>query len=233
MVRKSDSEKSRHLRLVPSTPPLPAVAPVLRPDAPVSPADDLLVTGLARHARLGDREARDLLWRAFAPRLEPALLRCARLTYQSDWARRDGQPWAREDLRQEAWLVFAELIDDWNGAGSFVPYITAYFPWQLRKAIQRLGPAPRRAPVAALRGPSVSDTLRDAECTALLAMIDEALSPLESTILTLRVRDDARIGAIARRLNLSRRTIDRHWAHIRRVAAEKLRAAPDAAHGPE
>lgn len=223
MVRNHDSEKRRHLRLVPPSTPLPAVVPLLRPGAPVAPADDALLTALARQARLGDHEARELLWRVFAPRLEPALRRVGRMVYQPGWAWRDERPWALDDLRQEAWLVFAELIADWNGEGSFVPYITAYFSWRLRRALRRLAPPRSRVPLSLIAGPpAVAQELPESEREALLASIDAALPAHEATILRLRVRDDLSWPTIARRLGLSRRTLSRRWKHIRHSARAML-----------
>jgi hypothetical protein len=41
-----------------------------------------------------------------------------------------------EDLRQESFLVFAELVADWSGEGSFARYFLGFFPWRLRHAIE-------------------------------------------------------------------------------------------------
>ena len=184
MNRSSDSPTpgARRLYLLPApSPPLPAAVPVLRPDEPTTPAQEALLTGIARRARRGDRPARDLLWRALAPKLEPALRRCGRMAWQRGWTRRDGLPWELDDLRQEAWCVFTELTEDWPGEGSFVPYVTAYFPWRLRNAMRRLGP-PRFRLVALDAVEPVAEgwDLLDAEAEALLLAILAALSPEES-----------------------------------------------------
>jgi RNA polymerase sigma factor (sigma-70 family) len=229
MARTIDSQPPRHLRVVPREAPRPA--PVLRPNAPVSPADDALLTTIARRARDGDRAARDLLWRAFAPRLEPALRRVGRMVYQRHWVWRDERPWDLDDLRQEGWLAFAELVADWHGEGSIVPYMTAYFPWRLVKAMRRLGPLPRRASLAGAWSVAADDELDEAECAALRAAITDALSPLDATILALRIQNDLSLGTIARRLGMSRRTAYRRWRRIRRIAAAMLR--PDASPADE
>ena len=39
------------------------------------------------------------------------------------------------DLQQEAFIVFAGLVNDWPGDGSFVRYFLAFFPWRIRHAI--------------------------------------------------------------------------------------------------
>jgi hypothetical protein len=195
----------------------------LPPDRPATAAEEELLNGIARRARLGDRDARELLWRAFAPRLEPVVWRCGRMTWQAHWARRDGRPWALDDLRQEAWRVFAELTEAWSGEGSFVPYATAYFPWRLRGAMRRLGP-PRFQATARRRAEPIAECgdLRAVETEPLMRQIAAALSPFDAAVLHLRLREDAGIDEIARRLDRSRRSVNRSWARIRRVAREVL-----------
>jgi RNA polymerase sigma factor (sigma-70 family) len=223
------SESSRpRLRLLPAgLPPLPAAVPLLRPDRPVTAREDALLTTLARRAQRDDPAARDLLWRAFSPKLEPALRRCGRMTWRPGWAQRNGRPWEQDDLRQEAWLVFAELIADWPGNGSIVPYVMAYFPWRLRSAMRRLGPprtrvAPPRGPVA--RAADCRELL-DAETATLVALLVARLSAVEADVLRARVEEGTGSREIARRLGMSRRTISRHLARIRRVAREVLDAS--------
>ncbi len=228
MARTNDPQEPqpRFLRLLPPvtrSAPLPVVVPLLQPDQRVTPAQDALLTRLARRAREGDRDARELLWRALAPRLEPALLRCGRIAWQAAWVRRDGRPWELDDLRQEAWLVFAELADGWNGEDSFVPYATAYFPWRLRSAMRRLGP-PRRAVPVHLAGAPVAECqgLLDVETAELLTAIAAELSPADADVLQMRAGEGAGFADIACRLGVSRRTVFRRWARIRRMAQQLL-----------
>jgi RNA polymerase sigma factor (sigma-70 family) len=189
---------------------------------------------LARRARRGDREARDLLWRAFGPRLEPALRRGGRMAWQPGWARRDGRPWELEDVRQEAWLVFSDLVDDWNGEGSFVPYAMAYFPWRLRRAMRRLEPPRRSAPLAcAARVETDERELDDAEGAAVLEAVAAVLPPGDADLLRMRVAEGASVSDIACRLGVSRRTVARRWSRVQR-AARRILAGPmhDAKPGP-
>ena len=237
MARPGDPQepRPRHLSLVPpaaaaAAKPLPMAVPVLRQDEPVAAAQDALLTAVAHRARHGDRDARELLWRAFVPRLEPAVSRCGRMTFLPHWAVRNGQPWELDDLRQEAWLVFAEVIGAWDGQGSFVPYATAYFPWRLRNAMRRLGPARRARPLAAAAGSaSACAGLRDAERASLLATLGAALTPADARVLELRLEGFS-LTVIARRLGVTRRTVSRRWGRIRRIARELL--AETAHHAP-
>jgi RNA polymerase sigma factor (sigma-70 family) len=198
----------------------------------VTPAQDALLSGIARRARLGDMHARDLLWRAFAPKLEPALVRCGRCAWQRGWVRRDGCPWELDDLRQEAWLVFADLTARWSGSGSFTPYVVGRFSWRLRNAMRRLGP-PRRASAPSTRSRPAADcqALLDAETEAVLARVTVALCPADAEVLRRRVTEGMSFGQIARQLGVSRRTIARRWRRIRRVSRAVLSESPPA--GPE
>ena len=231
MTRTSDPRepRPRRLRLLePQEPPgktmpLPIVVLVLSQDQTVSPAQDALLNHLARRARLGDRAARDLLWRALAPRLEPALLRCGQLACQSGGARRDGRTWELEDARQEAWLVFAEVVEWWSGEGSFIPYATAYFPWRLRGAMCRLGPQRRAVPIHLAPEPGAEcQGLLENEGEELLESIATVLSPIDAEILRLRIADGSGLAEIACRLGLSRRTMTRRWQRIQSVTRAVL-----------
>jgi RNA polymerase sigma factor (sigma-70 family) len=236
MARTNDPGKPRpaYPRLLAppaSSPPLPPVVPLLRPDQPISPTQEAMLAGLVRRARRDDGEARDLLWRAFGPRLEPALRRCGRMTWQRNWARRDGRPWELDDLRQEAWLVFSDLVDGWNEKESFAGYVTAYFPWRLRDAIRRLEPPLRSVPlVYAARITSSGGGVRDAEYDELLTMLAAALPPGDTDLLRMRIVEGATVADIARRLGVSRRTVARRWAGVQSVARRLLR---DAARGSQ
>jgi RNA polymerase sigma factor (sigma-70 family) len=236
MARTNDPRKPHpsHLRLLTPpvrTSPLPPVVPLLRPDQPIPPAQEAKLSGLARRARRGDRGARELLWRAFGPRLEPALRRCGGMTWQRNWARRDGRPWELDDLRQEAWLVFSDLVDGWNEEESFAGHVNAYFSWRLRDAIRRLEPPRHAVPlVYAARIASSGGGVRDTEYDELLTMLAAALPPGDADLLRMRIVEGATVADIARRLGVSRRTVARRWARVQSVARRLLH---DAARGSQ
>lgn len=204
-------------------PPLPVMVPLLHPDEGVTPTQEALMTMLAQRTRQGDQAANQLLWRAFEARLEPALSGCAHATPHGGWPQRDGRPWVQEDLRQEAFLVFSDLTATWEGAESYVTYITAHFAWRLRMAARRLGP-PRHAALHAVAPdlPAVCRELLDPEYRALLEAIAARLSPADAVVLDLCVREGRGLGDIAHQLGVQQRTITRRWQRICRVAHEVL-----------
>ncbi|MFN8591115.1 MAG: ECF-type sigma factor [Thermomicrobiales bacterium] len=228
MTHHDQSNHTRRLRLLPP-PGSPAVAPVLSPEHPVSDADAALLTGIARRARGGDITARDLLWHAFAPKLEPSIRRCGGMTWQSTWTRRDERPWELDDLRQEAWLVFADLLTTWPGEGSIVPYILAYFPWRLHSAMRRLGPARARIVIGARAATLAGEdgALHDAETAALLSTVIAALSSEDAELLRRRIVAGEDFTEIAHQFGVSRRTVARRWRRIQRVARRVLMAELD------
>ena len=235
MAHTSDprSPRPRRLHLLPAgAQPLPLVVPLLRPDQPVPPAQDALLTAIARQARLGDHTARDLLWRAFAPKLEPVVRRCQRVAWGAGWARRDGRPWELDDARQEAWLTFADVVETWPGEGSFIPYLMSHFPWRLRNAMRLLGPPRTRGTVPSRREPMAEDAaLAERETEALLASLITALTPTDADVLQLRLSEGLTLAEIADRLDLSRRTVYRRWAHIQHVARRVLSAPARSVNG--
>ena len=227
MARTNDPRNPHpsHLRLLAPParmPVLPPVIPLLRPDQPVPPAQEAMLGSLARRARRGDAEARDLLWRAFGPRLEPALRHCGRMTWRANWARRNGRPWELDDLRQEAWLVFADLVDGWDEEASFVRYVTAYFSWRLRDAIRRLEPPRRTVPLSYAARISTDGGLGDAARDELVDTLAAALRPEDAGLLRMRVAEGASEADIACRLGVSRRTVARRWSRVRRIVRTLL-----------
>lgn len=100
------------------------------------PIPDDLITAidlLARRAREGEMAARDRLYTALAPRLHRKgyILRPWPNTPQHIGI------WDRDDVDQEGWIVYAELLAAWDGEMPFVPYLFARFPWRLRDRVLR------------------------------------------------------------------------------------------------
>lgn len=196
-----------HLTLVPWT-----------AGAPAPHADEPELTRLALAARAGDAHARDLVYQALCPSIDRMVAGCARLTWAADCPRRDGRPWDREDLAQEAYLIFSDLVRVWSGEGPFTPYLFAYFPWRLRNAWRRLRPDRPRGATILRHGP---DLAADAsavaeEAAVLLEALADLLPEVERIILLAHIRDGITLAEIARRLGLRSRQVGRRWLGIKR-----------------
>lgn len=88
---------------------------------------------LAIEARQGNVQARDLLYESFRQRL-------GRMGYiLRPWPNTPQMTgiWDRDDVNQEGWIVFAELLNAWDGDLPFVKYLFARYPWRLRDCVLR------------------------------------------------------------------------------------------------
>lgn len=88
---------------------------------------------LAKRAKSGETAARDALYFSLQPRID-----CI------GWALRPWPNsstmvgiWGRDDVLQESWVVFSELLSSWDGTMPFIPYFLARFAWRLRDRIFR------------------------------------------------------------------------------------------------
>lgn len=88
---------------------------------------------LAVKAQKGDKGARDVLHDSFR-------LRLGRMGYVlRPWPNTPETTglWDRDDVNQEGWIVFAELLHAWDGESHFVKYLFGRFPWRLRDRVLR------------------------------------------------------------------------------------------------
>lgn len=194
----------------------PALVPVIGVDDDLDAALERHLRPVALRAQAGDRAARDALYLAF----EPKLLRSA-WRIRTPWAPHGCHAiWERDDVTQEAFVVFAALVASWPPQLPFGRYLLANFPWRLRDAVMR-GVArpvvPRRAFVARhdsehwLADPAAT---REEE-RALVEAIAASLEPPLDEVLRLVVIEQLPQEEIAERLGVGRRTVSRHWRSIR------------------
>ncbi|MCC6792672.1 MAG: sigma-70 family RNA polymerase sigma factor, partial [Thermomicrobiales bacterium] len=178
-----------HLRLLdpPSMPPRQprrTLAPALPPNGPISTEHDLLLARLAQRAIAGDRDALAVLYAAYLPRLDHWVRRACRSCY------RPGADAAvdPEDVAQEAFLVFADLLLNWDGEGSLSAYLIAFFPWRLSDAVSRMMGGRRRS--TAPPSLHLADDSHDAdEALAILEAVASDLPDRLGRILICRIRD--------------------------------------------
>ncbi len=137
------------------------------------------------------------------------------------------------DVAGEAFLVLADLIEQWPGAGGFGAYVMRVFPWRLRAAVREQAGLPVRlrqtsgdggwlGPVAVTDGHGetpVAGLLAETtwlaqQAVTLLEALSASLDETDRLMLVWRVRDGQSMTAIARRLGMSRRTAHRRWERL-------------------
>ena len=127
-----------------------------------------------------------------------------------------------EEMQQESFLVFVDVLESWDGLRPVIPYVLGVFPWRMRDAVDRLGDVPPRAigfrPSLAL---FAADNYLDEEALRLLEALAIDLPLWHQRVLLLRIRDGQTEREIARALGFSRRTIQR----ISREAQEMIAIA--------
>lgn len=212
-VRRSETSRPRTL------------LPVIGPDDVILPTFDETLATFAIRAQEGDQDARDALYFAFLPKLERLML-AVRVPSVPDDA--EG-PWSRDDVAQEGYLVFIELVDDWAGDVSFTAFVLSRFTWRLKDAMRRgmarpsVPPRQRSVPVeAAIPLGDHRDDLPD-EALPVLATVMAALPEPLDTVLFEVVQGKSK-SAIAREMGVSRRTMVRYWQRVRARVMEVLAA---------
>lgn len=196
--------------------PAAAPIPLVRADGDLTPELERFLVPLALAARAGDRDARDALWSALAPKIDRLAVAAGRRTQGDDAPRRDGRPWDAEDLRQEAFPLFADLLAVWSGNGPIGPYLLSHLAWRLRSAARALA-VPRRFETSPL-APSLlylaDGSAAAAEALTLLDVLAADLPAVDAVILLRHVRDGESLRVVARRLGLDRRTVSQRWRAI-------------------
>jgi RNA polymerase sigma factor (sigma-70 family) len=185
-------------------------------DFDVTPELDLALDGLALRAR-SDRAARDALFQALAFKVDRFVQRhCRRY-------RLPGRVVDPDDVAQEAFLVFCDLVQRWPGQRSFVGYFFHLFPWRLARAVSHLEWSVPLEPV----GEALDEVLFVAPDDAL-ALIDAGagLRAFDRTVLELRVGYGMTAEEAAETLGVTARTVFRAWARIRRDLGEAEYTGP-------
>ena len=165
-------------------------------------------------AKAGDRAARNSLFATFRPVMTRFFGRFAARAHES-------AAWDLEDLHQEAFLVFIEVLDAWPGTGDFVAYFYAVFPKRLATAVRRLeGSQPWIRYGAVAEG--TDDPSRRLETRAMLRDFAAQMTPVERRILALHAWESLALPDVARQVGLSPEDTRRHWRRIRRKARSFL-----------
>lgn len=176
---------------------------------------DHILSNLARTATIEDFRLRNALYAAYSPRLHRILLR-----YWYRNLREFGCD--RDDLEQEAFLIFARLLESWSGNGSFSAYLHGAFPWRLFDAARRLSARERPGLDCAMAGLAGDDSFAAQEATILLDELARTLSPFDRALLVRHVRDGESLGVIAASHGMSARTVRRAWLRMRQHLQAQL-----------
>lgn len=107
--------------------------PIIGANDVILPSFEETLASFAIRAQQGNREARDALFFAFRPKLG-RMISSIRPPFAPNGT--EGI-WTRDDVEQEAYLVFVELIDAWSGDISFPSFLLSRFSWRLKDVIFR------------------------------------------------------------------------------------------------
>ncbi len=197
-------------------------APMLDVDDAMTAMLERAIQPVAVRAKTGDHEARDHLYASF----ESKILRFVRRTRVPFAPDCGSGHWDREDVAQEAYLVFITLIDRWPPAIPFGRYFFAHFPWRLRDAVNRQvarrGIPPRSTVVSMDLADWVADhAAREFESRALIEALASSFEPPLDEVLRLHILEGLSLTETADRLGVNRRSVSRYW----RVVLMRLRVA--------
>jgi RNA polymerase sigma factor (sigma-70 family) len=202
--------------LAPTPPPAqPALLPVIGVNDEILPAFERTLQPIAERARLGDHAARDALFAAFEPKIM-RFVRRIRVPFAPGGAH---GLWDRDDVAQEAYLVFVGVIESWSPAIPFGRYMLANFPWRLRDAVHRgiarRGIPPRSSVVSMDRAGWIADrSARETESRAMIEALASSFEPPLDDVLRLHILEGLSLTATAARLGVSRRSASRYWRAI-------------------
>jgi RNA polymerase sigma factor (sigma-70 family) len=134
--------------------------------------------------------------------------------------------WERDDVVQEAYLVFVEIIGNWSPEIPFGRYLLANFPWRLRDAVYR-GVGKRQVPPRMLGIRADADielvdhtSVASEEQAVINTLVNSLEFPLDE-VFRLHVLNRLTIREVAEHLGVSSRSAARYWQTAR------LRLRPD------
>ncbi|MBX3070308.1 MAG: sigma-70 family RNA polymerase sigma factor [Thermomicrobiales bacterium] len=169
---------------------------------------DRTLSGLASDPDALSPPIRNALFIAYGPILN----RIARKVWWTYARRHFVDP---DDVENEGFIVFGELLARWSGDGSFTRYLLARYPWRLRDRVSHLNG--RTLPVSIVESLALSAT-DSWEAERALALLDELLQPLahfDRTLVVMRVVEQQPARTIAAQLGVSTSTIESRWATLR------------------
>jgi DNA-directed RNA polymerase specialized sigma24 family protein len=189
------------------------LVPVLGASDEYDPDVDSILTAVARDAAAGSVAARNALFFALEPKIDRFVRRTSAVLLGSN----TGTIFDHDDVKQEAFVVFAELVSDWPGGESFWRYFFGHFPWALRNSIRKITRGTRYTTSSTDGVESEFDSCdfsNGPEEQALLNALAESLSGADGRIHLWKIRDEESFVTIGSRLGADARTVKRAWERI-------------------
>jgi RNA polymerase sigma factor (sigma-70 family) len=176
-------------------------------DFNATPELDELLGALARRAR-HDPSARNALYGL----LDFKIARFARRYHYRD---HPVNAWNIDDVGQEAFLVFCEIVERWPGERSFLGYFFSRFPWRLSRRVKMLERGWDRLHTFPFDAVFEAD-LPDREAADALALTEIAAGRNERdrTLLELRAALGMTARDTARIMQIHPRHVQRLWARL-------------------
>ncbi|HAX23652.1 MAG TPA: sigma-70 family RNA polymerase sigma factor [Thermomicrobiales bacterium] len=150
------------------------------------------------------------------------------------YRRRAIDPWEIDDVQQEAFLAFVDVLAGWqpltsqDGPAGFGYYFLRVFPMRLAGRVRALL---REGAIVAPQDGAPHDPLDSIDiedivlANQVIVEICGYLNSRDQAIFQLSVRDGHGPSRIAELIGVNRRTIHRHWPAIVSIARERLRDA--------
>lgn len=176
-------------------------------DFNATPELDQVLGALARRAR-HDPAARNALYGL----LDFKIARFARRYHYRD---HPVNAWNIDDVGQEAFLVFCEIVERWPGERSFLGFFFSRFPWRLSrrmKNLERDWPRLHALPFEAIFQPDESD--QDVTDAFLLVDVGVSRDARDRTLLELRAAHGLTAREAAHILHIHPRHVQRLWSRI-------------------
>jgi RNA polymerase sigma factor (sigma-70 family) len=176
-------------------------------DFNATPELDELLGALARRAR-HDPSARNALYGL----LDYKIARFARRYHYRD---HPVNAWSIDDVGQEAFLVFCEIVERWPGERSFLGYFFSRFPWRLSRRVKLLERGWERLHTIPFEAVFDADQPDQAAADALmLADIGAGRGARDRTLLELRGAQGMTARDTARVMHIHPRHVQRLWSRL-------------------
>ncbi len=136
------------------------------------------------------------------------------------------RPWEFDDVRQEAYMAFVDVLNGWrpipggDAPAGFAYYFMRVYPLRLTDRVQHVVGTRRGRPRSSIWSEELDDRVdpsemeQDIETLAYIMDLSARLDAANARILLLRTADDLGPDDVAAQTGISRRTYYRRWKGI-------------------